>query len=101
MHRIKPLSTSTFRLTLAYLGLFSLSAAIILAVVYIVGARFVDRQLRDDRARGAIVHRQRRDGTKGLRACRHGRDHTESAPGSAMGRWHDRPTPLSVATGCR
>ena len=47
MHRIKPLSTSTFRLTLAYLGLFSLSAAIILAVVYIVGARFVDRQLRD------------------------------------------------------
>ena len=47
MRRIKPLSTSTFRLTLAYLGLFSLSAAIILAVVYIVGARFVDRQLRD------------------------------------------------------
>ena len=47
MRRIRPLSTSTFRLTLAYLGLFSLSAAIILAVVYIVGARFVDRQLRD------------------------------------------------------
>jgi signal transduction histidine kinase len=47
VRRIKPLSTSTFRLTLAYLGLFSLSAAIILAVVYIVGARSVDRQVRD------------------------------------------------------
>ena len=47
MLRTKPLSTSTFRLTLAYLGLFSLSAAIILAVVYVFGSEFVDRQVRD------------------------------------------------------
>ena len=45
MLRTRPLSTSTFRLTLAYLGLFSLSAAIILAVVYIASARFMDRQI--------------------------------------------------------
>ena len=47
MPRTKPLKSSTFRLTLAYLGLFSLSAAIILAVVYWSSTRFIDRQVRD------------------------------------------------------
>jgi signal transduction histidine kinase len=45
--RTRPLSTSTFRLTLAYLGLFSLSAAAILAVVYLASVRFMDRQTRE------------------------------------------------------
>jgi signal transduction histidine kinase len=44
--RTKPLSSSTFRLTLAYLGLFSLSAALILAIVYISSVRFMERQTR-------------------------------------------------------
>jgi signal transduction histidine kinase len=45
--RTKPLSTSTFRLTLAYLGLFSLSAATILVIVYMASVRFMDRQARE------------------------------------------------------
>lgn len=47
MLRTRPLSSSTFRLTLAYLGLFSLSAALILAIVYVAGIRFMERQARD------------------------------------------------------
>ena len=47
MLRTKPLSSSTFRLTLAYLGLFSLSAATILAIVYMASVRFMDRQTRE------------------------------------------------------
>ena len=47
MLRTRPLSTSTFRLTLAYLGLFSLSAASILVVVYVASVRFMDRQARE------------------------------------------------------
>jgi signal transduction histidine kinase len=45
--RTRPLSTTTFRLTLAYLGLFSLSALTLLAVVYMVSMRFIDRQTRE------------------------------------------------------
>lgn len=45
--RTKPLRSSTFRLTLAYLGLFSLSAAIILAVVYVSSTRFVEGHVRE------------------------------------------------------
>jgi signal transduction histidine kinase len=44
--RTKPLRSSTFRLTLAYLGLFSLSSAIILAAVYLLSVRFVDGHVR-------------------------------------------------------
>lgn len=47
MLRTKPLSTSTFRLTLAYLGLFSLSAATILVIVYMASVRFMDRQAQE------------------------------------------------------
>ena len=47
MLRTRPLSTSTFRLTLAYLGLFSLSAAFILAIVYMASVRFMERQARE------------------------------------------------------
>lgn len=47
MLRTRPLSTSTFRLTLAYLGLFSLSAASLLAIVYVASVRFMDRQTRE------------------------------------------------------
>lgn len=47
MPRTRPLKSSTFRLTLAYLGLFSLSAAIILAVVYWSSTRFIERHVRD------------------------------------------------------
>lgn len=46
MLRTRPLSSSTFRLTLAYLGLFSLSAATILAIVYWASARFMEQQVR-------------------------------------------------------
>jgi signal transduction histidine kinase len=45
--RTRPLSTSTFRLTLAYLGLFSLSAAFLLAIVYMASVRFMERQARE------------------------------------------------------
>jgi signal transduction histidine kinase len=45
--RTRLLSTSTFRLTLVYLGLFSLSAASILAVVYMASVGFMDRQTRE------------------------------------------------------
>jgi signal transduction histidine kinase len=45
--RTRPLSTSTFRLTLAYLGLFSLSAATILVTVYMASVRFMERQTRE------------------------------------------------------
>jgi signal transduction histidine kinase len=44
--RTRPLKTSTFRLTLAYLGLFSLSSAMILGIVYWMSARFSDQQVR-------------------------------------------------------
>ena len=47
MLRTKPLSSSTFRLTLAYLGLFSLSAATVLAIVYMAGVRFMERQIHE------------------------------------------------------
>ena len=47
MLRTRPLRTSTFRLTLAYLGLFSLSAALILALVYMASTRFMERQARE------------------------------------------------------
>ena len=47
MLRTRPLSSSTFRLTLAYLALFSLSAALILAIVYVASMRFMERQARD------------------------------------------------------
>jgi signal transduction histidine kinase len=43
----RPLRSSTFRLTLAYLGLFSLSAALILALVYMASTRFMERQARE------------------------------------------------------
>ena len=46
MPRTKPLKTSTFRLTLAYLALFSLSSAIILAIVFWMTARFSNQQVR-------------------------------------------------------
>jgi signal transduction histidine kinase len=45
--RTRPLNSSTFRLTLAYLGLFSLSAATILAIVYMASMRFMERQTRE------------------------------------------------------
>lgn len=47
MLRIKPLSTSTFKLTLAYLGLFSLSALTLMAVVYTASVRFMEQQTRE------------------------------------------------------
>ena len=40
------LDSSTFRLTLAYLGLFGLSSAIILTTVFLMSARFGDQQVR-------------------------------------------------------
>ncbi len=46
MPRTRPLKSSTFRLTLAYLGLFSLSSAIILGTVFLMSARFSDQQVR-------------------------------------------------------
>ena len=46
MRRTKPLKSSTFRLTLAYLGLFGLSSAIILATIFYMSARFNDQQVR-------------------------------------------------------
>ncbi len=46
MRRTKPLRSSTFRLTLAYLGLFGLSSAIILATIFYMSARFNDQQVR-------------------------------------------------------
>ena len=46
MPRTKPLKSSTFRLTLAYLALFSLSSAIILASVFWMTARFSNQQVR-------------------------------------------------------
>ncbi len=42
----KPLRSSTFRLTLAYLGLFGLSSAILLGAINWMTARFNDRQVR-------------------------------------------------------
>lgn len=47
MLRTKPLRTSTFRLTLVYLGLFSLSAALLLAIVYVASVRFMEQQARE------------------------------------------------------
>lgn len=47
MLQTRPLRSSTFRLTLAYLGLFSLSAALILGLVYIASTRFMERQARE------------------------------------------------------
>ena len=47
MPQTRPLRSSTFRLTLAYLGLFSLSAALILALVYMASTRFMERQARE------------------------------------------------------
>jgi signal transduction histidine kinase len=46
VRRTRPLNSSTFRLTLAYLGLFSLSSAIILSTVFLISARFGDQQVR-------------------------------------------------------
>lgn len=43
---LRPLSTSTFRLTLAYLALFSLSAALLLAIVYVASVNFMEQQTR-------------------------------------------------------
>jgi hypothetical protein len=36
------LKTSTFRLTVAYFGLFCLSALAVLLIVYLMSARFMD-----------------------------------------------------------
>ena len=44
MLRTRLLSTSTFRLTLLYLGVFSLSAVALLMGVYFLSARFMERQ---------------------------------------------------------
>ena len=46
MLQTKPLKSSTFRLTLAYLGLFGLSSTILLVAIYIMTARFNDLQVR-------------------------------------------------------
>ena len=46
MLRTRPLKSSTFRLTLAYLGLFSLSSAIILGIVYAMTVRFGEESVR-------------------------------------------------------
>ena len=46
MLQTKPLRSSTFRLTLAYLGLFGLSSTILLVAIYIMTARFNDLQVR-------------------------------------------------------
>ena len=44
MLRTRLLSTSTFRLTLLYLGVFSLSAVALLMGVYLLSVRFMERQ---------------------------------------------------------
>ena len=46
MLQTKPLRSSTFRLTLAYLGLFGLSSTILLIAINIMTARFNDLQVR-------------------------------------------------------
>lgn len=42
------LRTSTFRLTVGYFGLFCLSALAVLLVVYLMSARFMDQQTREE-----------------------------------------------------
>lgn len=45
--RTRPLNTSTFKVTIVYLGLFSLSAITLLAFVYMASVRFMERQTRE------------------------------------------------------
>lgn len=47
MLRTRPLNTSTFKVTIVYLGLFSLSAVTLLAFVYMASVRFMERQTRE------------------------------------------------------
>ncbi|MBW7851248.1 MAG: HAMP domain-containing histidine kinase [Rhodospirillales bacterium] len=47
MDHSKLLRTSTFRLSLSYLAIFTLSAATLLAVVYWTTASFIERQIRE------------------------------------------------------
>ncbi len=42
------LKTSTFRLTVGYFGLFCLSALAVLLIVYLMSARFMDQQTREE-----------------------------------------------------
>ena len=47
MPRTRLLDTSTFRLTVLYVGLFSLSALALLWMVYVLSARFMDDQIEE------------------------------------------------------
>lgn len=71
MLRTRPLRSSTFRLTLAYLGLFSLSAALILALVYMASTQFMERQSREtiDDEVGWLRDQYLGDGLPGLRSA--------------------------------
>ena len=46
MRQTRPLKSSTFRLTLAYLGLFGISSGILLATINLMTTRFNDQQVR-------------------------------------------------------